>query len=241
MKIRSTEIEKMETEKLDESEMAAILKQVTWLNSKFGSLTPLFGFLESAAQSLGPELSVMDLGCGQGDLLFQLISWSQNRKLKIRWLGIDLNPKSVALAKEKLKFENVEIICGDALQFFSSPHEKPDVYVSTLFAHHLSDLQIVELIQGASDTANWGWYFEDLQRHALSREFLRGLTWALGFHSVVQNDSVVSVKRSFRKSDWQKYLLAAKVDTCMVKIQWRWAFKYSIEFQKSGAKAKPTE
>lgn len=69
-------------------------------------------FLMQLAQEapLGPDWTVLDIGCGTGGYSFAI---SQRVKHVV---GIDVSPKMIALAKQRaqqLQIENVTFLCGD--------------------------------------------------------------------------------------------------------------------------------
>jgi len=61
--------------------------------------------------NIQPKDKVLDIGCGQGELAFDLA------KKASKVVGIDFNEKYLAKAKEKYKSENIEYILGNAAEY----------------------------------------------------------------------------------------------------------------------------
>lgn len=230
---RSSEPELMDELTIPPKEMNDILKQVTWLNKKFGRITPILDAIFEAHRRLGRPVVVVDLGCGQGDLLIQIAEWGVRLGCPVQLIGVDQHPSAVKLARQNCTKHGIDIMEGDAIAtIYSSRLGEVDIFISTLFTHHLNDTQIVALLESMTKKCRYGWFIDDLQRSGVSRSFVKVLTTLGRFHPVVQNDARVSIERGFSRQDWCSYLERARVPTGHTEIFWNWAFRYGVFYRR---------
>ena len=97
-------------------------------------------------------MSVLDVASGQGDLLRAIHSWATRRGLMPMLSGIDLNPRSAIEAVAATPTGTV-IAWKTGDVFDQAPEPKPDFVVSSQFAHHLTDDQVVAFLTGAGTRA----------------------------------------------------------------------------------------
>ena len=83
---------------------------------------------------------------------------------------------------------------------------RPDFIVSSHFTHHLSDEGVVNFLTWLDENSGYGWHIVDLHRHALPYYGFPALARMMGWHRIVRKDGVISIARSFRRSDWRNYL-----------------------------------
>ncbi len=103
------------------------VNRVGW-HSRLQQLTYLAALIEIG---VGPDHSVLDVGCGQGDLYDSLIA----RGRRGRYTGIDLSPELVASARER--FPPANFVLGDVLETEIEKHDF--VLASGLFDYRTSD------------------------------------------------------------------------------------------------------
>jgi SAM-dependent methyltransferase len=163
-------------------------------------------------------LHIVDVGCGQGDMLRYLARWAKRASIPVRLSGIDLNPYA-ARAASTIASEgtSIEWITSDAFSF--APPSGIDVVISSLFTHHLPEDEIVCFLQWMEREARYGWFINDLHRAVLPYQLFRLLAWAARWHPFVQHDGPISFRRSFRKQDWERYLAQAGIDQSSVAIE----------------------
>ncbi len=99
--------------------------------------------LRSIPPDLPEDLTILELGCGTGELTKKLCQ----RYPTAHILALDYSPRMLALCHEKLQGfgGRVQLIEGDFART-DFPHDC-DVVISTLAIHHLTDPQKLELFQ----------------------------------------------------------------------------------------------
>jgi SAM-dependent methyltransferase len=183
-------------------------------------------FLAEATKHLqaGSKISVLDVGCGHGDLLRGIATWAAKRGFAAELTGLDLNPRSAqAAATASRPDQNIVYITGNVFGF--SPISQPDFIVTSQFTHHLPDGDIIRLLHWLDGTALRGWHIADLHRHVIPYYGFRLLTRLFGWHRIVRLDGTISIARSFRRTDWEGYLAAAGIEA---RITWHPLFRLCV-------------
>jgi SAM-dependent methyltransferase len=223
--VRSRLPEVMDDPGLDFSSYQRCLTDLAALNRLTLTHLPVLRWLAKVTSGLAPgaAFSVLDVAYGQGDLLRAIAAWAERRGLNAVLSGIDLNPRSAIAARAATPAETrIDYLTGDVFGY--APAQKPDFIVTSQFTHHLEDAEIVRLLRWFENNAGLGWYITDLHRHPLAY-YGFPLTVLAGWHRIVRHDGMVSIARSFRKSDWQNLVSQAGTNA---EISWRLPFRYCV-------------
>jgi SAM-dependent methyltransferase len=180
---------------------------------------PTLSFLDTVRRGwAGGTLRIVDVGCGGGDMLRAVERWARRHRLAVRLVGIDINPYAARAAREWTGAESaIEWVTGDAY-CYAGP---VDVVLSSLFAHHLEDEELVRFLRWMEATARVGWFVNDLVRERVPHDLFRVLAGGLRWHRFVRHDGPVSFRRALREEDWKRLLVAAGVDGAAVQLK-RW-------------------
>jgi SAM-dependent methyltransferase len=179
---------------------------------------PLLQFLERVVSRtrVGYEpLHIVDVGCAQGDGLRTIHQWASKRSLPLKLTGVDINPYAARLARECDRAEHVSAgtiawVTADA--FAVSLERPPDVVISSLFAHHLSDAEIVTFLRWMEDVSQVGWFVGDLRRSERAAFGFKWLTKLAGSCEMVQHDGAMSFRRALSLPEWGLRLKEAEVE-----------------------------
>ena len=105
---------------------AGVLKSVPHYQEMISVITSILPFKRTE------KVALLDIGTGTGNIAYNLKRSFPASKL----LCLDLSPKMIEVAKEKLKgFKGVEYVVADAASF--TLKQKYDAIVSSLTLHHL--------------------------------------------------------------------------------------------------------
>jgi SAM-dependent methyltransferase len=225
---RSDEAEWLDGTDINPTELEHVLRDLASFNQTFLGHYPIIRWLRRAiaAAPKGVPLTVVDVGCGYGDLLRAIRRWSRRFKPDLNLVGVDLNPETIRIARAAS--EPTERIDFQAKNVFElGPTMPVDFIVSSLVTHHLSDREISEFLRLMETVARRGWVICDLQRHWFLYHFI-GLTSRLaGMHPMVVHDGQISVARSLRRDEWKERIAAAGLSTNDVTIRW-FLFRFLI-------------
>lgn len=110
-----------------------------WLKSKLADRV-LSSVREELVRLINPDSTLLEVGCGTGDLLFRASS-----KLK-HGIGVDINKAMIKYAEDRrniLGVNNISFSCKDALKLEPS---KYDISTSTLCLHEIGGKEACDLL-----------------------------------------------------------------------------------------------
>jgi SAM-dependent methyltransferase len=226
---RSGETELLDFEQSDSKAIAACLRDLEWINRWTGAYRVTLRWLDQLCRETQPArpLTVVDVGCGGGDMLRRIWAWGRNRGVKLRLIGVDINPHATAAAAAATS-NAAPIRYVTANVFALAPDPPADVVLSALFAHHLDDARLVLFLRWMEDNAGLGWLINDLHRHALPYAIARGGAPLLRMHPFVRHDAPLSVARAFDRDDWFRLLQAADLAPPATTVTWRFPFRFAV-------------
>lgn len=233
---RSKLDELMDTEPVGFEEFRACLFDLARVNRLTFAYRPTLAFLDrlvTMGRPLGRPIEVIDVGSGYGDMLRQIDAWALRRNVAVALTGVDLNPWSRRAAAEATPAgRKITWVTADAFSY--DPPGGIDVIMSSLFTHHLPDLQVARFLGLMEAKTRLGWFVNDLHRHPLPYHSFRYFAKVARFHRFVQHDGPVSIARAFATSDWRRLVAEAGIDTAAVEIRWRIPFRLTVGRLKRG-------
>jgi SAM-dependent methyltransferase len=222
---RSRAPERIDDPALPAADMAAAMADLARVNRLLRAFAPTFAFLRRATRD-GRPFTLLDVGCGHGDLLRAVAVWARRRGIEARLTGLDRSAAAVAAARAATPRDlGVTYLTGDV--FDHRPDPPPDLITASLFLHHLSDGDVARYLRWAEATAGRGWHVNDLHRHPLARAGFRALSAVAGWHPIVRHDGAVSVMRGFSRAELAGALSAAGVSGATVR--WRPMFRWAVD------------
>ncbi|MEP7252703.1 MAG: methyltransferase domain-containing protein [Ginsengibacter sp.] len=171
------------------------------------------------------EITVCEIGCGGGDNLVAISNFCKRKKIRVRFIGIDINSDCIAFAKITSAIENISFVVSDYKEV-DFKKEKPDIIFSSLFCHHFTDDQLIEMLQWLRQNSGIGFFINDLHRHPLAYNFIKTASSIFSKSYLVKNDAPLSVLRGFKKIEWKQLLKTAGIEN--YSIEWKWAFRYLV-------------
>ena len=173
-------------------------------------------------QPKNKTITIVDLGCGNGDILRDISKFGRKNNYSFKLIGIDANLAATEYAKElskeysELSFKTMDILSEDFKK------QSYDIVLCTLFLHHFKNEELISFLKTTTDKATIGVVVNDLHRHKLAYYLFK----LIGFfikNKMVRQDGLTSVLRAFKKKDLENIAKEIKVH---FSIQWKWAFRY---------------
>ena len=193
---------------------AAVLADLAKVNTVTMARRPTLAFLDRAIGKRD-TISVLDIGFGDGDMLRAIARWARKRGVAAKLVGIDLNPRSEAIAREKTsKRDRIDYRTGDYADLAGQGF---DCIVSSLVAHHMTHDQLVAYLRFSEAETRRGWFVNDLHRHGFAYRGYPLLARLAGWHDIVRHDGQLSIARSYRPEEWEPILAEAGVSAARVK------------------------
>jgi ubiquinone/menaquinone biosynthesis C-methylase UbiE len=170
-----------------EQEFAAAYRELKIINRTLGGVRAIERFLPPAKR--GINLLMLDVAAGACDVSEALLE-----KLPCRIVTLDLNARGLKLADQSWP------VVADALAL---PFRDGtfDVVMASLFFHHLSNDNCVQVLSQMWRIAKQRILVNDLHRHAVAYFSIRALTALFSKSRMVRHDGPVSVLRAFRSSE----------------------------------------
>ena len=202
--------EQMDDPSLDPATYRDVLRDLAKVNTVTLARRPTLRFLGKAVGSR-KSFRLLDVGFGDGDMLRAIARWADKRGIAADLVGIDLNPRSRAVAEEH--GGQIDYRTGDYADLADEPW---DCVVSSLVAHHMTRQQCVNFVHFMETHSAAGWFVNDLHRHTLAYLGYPVLARLAGWHEIVREDGHTSIARSYRPSEWHALLDEAGVSEAKV-------------------------
>ena len=221
---RSSDTEMMDDFTLEGKEYRDTLDKLEIINRLLGGNSVTIKGLSKLllTQSRSNTITIIDLGCGHGDILRDVAKYGRKNKYKFKLIGIDANPNAIAYAQELSK--NYPEISFETADIFSEDFNKQtyDIILCTLFLHHFESNKLITFLKSATNKATIGAVINDLHRHRMAY-YLFKLVGIFIKNKMVKEDGLTSVLRAFKKKEINAILTQVQVP---FSIQWKWAFRY---------------
>lgn len=166
--------------------------------------------------------TIIDLGCGHGDILRLVADYGRKAGYKFKLIGIDANQDTIDYANElstdypELSFENKDIFSEEFNQL------KYDIALATLFLHHFKTEALEQLLKQLADNAKLGLVINDLHRSEIAYGLFKLLSITINNQMIVE-DGLTSILRAFKREDLENL---SKTLNLKSEIRWKWAFRY---------------
>jgi 2-polyprenyl-3-methyl-5-hydroxy-6-metoxy-1,4-benzoquinol methylase len=223
--VRSRQDEQMDAPGLDPAVYAKVLHDLARVNRWTFTAHPVLAYMKEAVGD-ARRFRLMDVGFGDGDILRAIARWAKRRGIDAELVGVDLNEKSVAAAREATPAGlAIDYRAGDYLD-----QDGPfDFVISSQVTHHMTDDQLTTFLRYMEAEARRGWLICDLHRHGFAYWGFPLLARLLFVHRIVREDGQLSIARSFRPAEWRALLAEAGIEADAVRIVRRFPFRLCVE------------
>jgi ubiquinone/menaquinone biosynthesis C-methylase UbiE len=228
LKNRNYEPELMDDLTMASDALAQNLKELGFINKYLGGNAITISGIKQVLQGQKPSpLSILDIGCGGGQMLETIAIWGKKENITTKLIGLDANQFMLNYAKVHLKtFADIEYLKADAFELSTYQTVQPHVATATLFCHHFTEEQLTTLFSTLHKSCRIGFVINDLHRHWLAYYAIKYLTAVFSKSYLVKNDAPLSVARGFTKQEIKQLLAKAGIKTYSLK--WRWAFRWQL-------------
>ena len=221
LKERHRQPELMDDPQLDQLLHQQALKGLSRINRLARTHRLLWQPIESyCRENQLNSVSVLDLGCGSGDLLVWLCSKAHSKGIDLKMTGCDLSPVALEAARHRAEQEKLdaEFLQMDVLDGVLPADQ--DVVVCSLFLHHLQAGDVVRLLQRMAETARHLLIAQDLLRSRWGYLMCWVGTRLLTRSPIVHVDGPLSVAGAFTQAEIQQLAERAGLTDCQIKRHW---------------------
>ena len=223
---RTSAAELMDDFSLKGEELRDTLDEISGINRLLGgnsiTLKGVKNLLKRIPQT--ETITIVDLGCGNGDMLRMLSEFGSHQGWDFNLIGIDANDYTVRYARElSVLYPNISYIRED---IFGTTFEslEYDIALCTLTLHHFDENQLMHLLALLKKKSSIGIVINDLHRNALAYRLFQLIGFLFPMKAMAKRDGLVSILRGFKKEELVGF--AKKLNISNYTIRWKWAFRY---------------
>jgi len=225
-KFRSDAEEIMDDFALEGNVLSEALDKIAGINRFLGgnkiTIEGLAWLLKRSQQT--SEISILDVGCGNGDMLRTLADYGAKKGLKFKLVGMDANAFTIDYARKlSTDYNNIQYVCADIFNELKQAR-KYDVILCTLTLHHFKDDEILSLLTGFRKQASMGIVINDLHRSKLAYYLFIAVCKVFKLNAMSKADGLVSILRGFKMNEMRNYADELNIENYI--LRWRWAFRY---------------
>lgn len=228
---RSTEDELMDNFQMEGEMLRDSLDKLDAINRRLGGNKVTIDGLQYLLKNepAGATISIIDLGCGGGDMLRRVADFGRKHNYIFKLTGIDANDYTVNYARKlstnypEITFTRMDVL---AKEFFSLHY---DIALATLFLHHFKNEEIDNLLKVITQNANKGVIINDLHRSKRAFYLFKLISFFIS-NPMIRKDGAISVLRAFKKNELIS--MGKKLQNTVSTVGWKWAFRYQWIIQK---------
>ena len=143
--------------------------------------------------------TLLDVGCGGGDVVRRLALWAQQDGLELRITAVDPDVRAMSYVETRRFPPNITFRQAHT----SSLDERFDVVISNHLLHHLTHTELLRLCEDSSRLAKKLVVHNDIRRGDLA--YLGFALTRLLFHrSFITEDGLASIRRSFTPDELRR-------------------------------------
>jgi 2-polyprenyl-3-methyl-5-hydroxy-6-metoxy-1,4-benzoquinol methylase len=218
-------LELLDADNIPTKDLYVNLQELNTINHVLGGhKITLAGFKKLIENQNAKHYVIAEIGCGGGDNMKVIAKYCEQQNIDCSFIGIDMKQDCIDYAQSQwLSKLPVRWICKPYQNALGN--ETVDIIFNSLFCHHFSDNDIVEMLHWMKLKTNIGFFINDLHRHWLAYYFIKLTTKLFSKSYLVKNDAPISVARGFVKAEWKKLLNKANI---IENVNWMWAFRHLI-------------
>jgi ubiquinone/menaquinone biosynthesis C-methylase UbiE len=206
--------------------VADSLRDLAWINRLLQGTRLTLGGVGALLADLprGARASILDAGCGGGDMAASLARWARQRGLVPHVVAVDANPAIAATAERRFGRE-IDVRVGDMLAL-DLPDASVDVATCSLVLHHFDPPDAVQALRELRRVARRGVVVNDLVRTRLGLVGAHGIARFATRNPITRHDAVVSVRRAYTRGELME--LVRKSDLHVVRRRGALGYRVAV-------------
>jgi SAM-dependent methyltransferase len=172
------------------------LSDVALSNRLFGGTWAVIAELNDALDDIGSDASLLDVGCGIGDIVERSGNTARARGVCLTTCAMDRAETLVRAARSRAAMA----VCGNALALPFADGAF-DIVTCSQTLHHFADSEAAVVLQELNRVARVRVIISDLRRSWFAAGGLWLASFPLRFHPVSRHDGVVSVLRGYTPNE----------------------------------------
>ncbi len=144
--------------------------------------------------------SLLDIGCGGGDIIMLLARLAKKDGMKLQITGIEPDERAIEFLSNHKWPENISLIKTTSKDLVQR-NRSFDIVISNHLMHHLKKPELRMICKEAKKLANQKIVFSDIERSDIGYAAFKLAATPLFRNSFIVEDGLTSIKRSFRKDE----------------------------------------
>lgn len=223
---RTEAVEIMDDFSLEGEELREALDKIASINQLLGGNKLTLQGIEQLLRetSVTKRITILDVGCGNGDMLRMLSDYANKNNLKFELIGVDANAFTIEHARLlSREYTTISYLCEDIFSKVFT-EVKYDILLCTLTLHHFKNEDIESILDIFYKQATLGIVINDLHRSTLAYRLFQLVCWVFRLNRMSREDGLTSILRGFKKKELEDF--SKKIQVKKQSIAWKWAFRY---------------
>lgn len=192
--------ERMDDPRADPELLDRTYEQFYWINTVIGRWHRTYRLWVRPLLRRDRVNSILDIGCGGGDVSRALARWTLRDGFATSIAGIDPDQRAFAHANAKpavpgLSFR--QAYSGDLV----AEGRSFDIIISNHMLHHLNGTELDGLLSDSEQLCRLRVVHADLQRSPVAHALFSAGTWPLFRRSFIREDGLTSLRRSYTTAE----------------------------------------
>lgn len=145
-------------------------------------------------------VTLLDVGCGGGDIIRLLWKLAEKDGLNVHFTGIDPDQRAINYLTEQEHPRNIRFLPVTTTNL-AERNEKFDIVISNHLIHHLTEAQLESVCQETEKLCEGIALFSDIERSDIGYAAFSTIAPLLFRNSYIVKDGLISIKKSYRKKE----------------------------------------
>jgi 2-polyprenyl-3-methyl-5-hydroxy-6-metoxy-1,4-benzoquinol methylase len=161
--------------------------------------------LRPVLKQIPGKASILDIGCGGGDIIRLLHDQCRKDRIEVEFTGIDPDSRSVEYLST---LDNPNSINYRAIHSEALVEEKAqfDIVISNHLVHHLNSSQLTAVCRDAEKLSRRLVIFSDIERSDIGYLLFSVTAPIIFSNSYIVPDGKISIRKSYRKQELRRVL-----------------------------------
>ncbi len=222
---RNTDPELMDDPNVPEVVLRKVLEDISRVNRLLnGNRITVRAVDQLIKETPRKKYTIVDMGCGDGQMLREVADFYRNKDVEVRLIGIDLSEKGIKIAQELSEgYPEIQFLRQDILNIKAEALQC-DILLCTLTMHHFSNAEIPIFLDQFVKLSNLGVVINDLQRSRVAYYLFKLFSIIFIKTDIGRLDGLTSIKSGFLKDELIAFSKA--IPNAYHSVHYKWAFRY---------------
>lgn len=162
-------------------------------------------FIKPTFSEKDRQYSILDIGCGGGDIMLWLDTLTKKDGFNVTFTGIEPDQRAIDFLMNLDQPDNIKFMKSSSYDLVEKNFTF-DIVISNHLMHHLAPSELKTVCEHASKLASRKIIFSDIERSDAGYAAFKLLATPFFHNSFIVPDGLTSIRRSFRKAELLKIL-----------------------------------